>query len=148
MYSSPVCCASGVPRKSRSGPMQAQTDPQTRPFSSSSAFTKAGSICDVSSTGISTVSKPHFLKVLNSFVLSLVNGEVNRKVFIPILISVRRACNGALQMSSAKENGCRRRDARGGKPQPHSSPNGIVGPTSVPHSRIKPQRTPQPSQCL
>jgi hypothetical protein len=43
-------------------------------------------MCEGSSTGISTVSKPHFLKVLNSLVLSLVKGEVNRKVLMPNLI--------------------------------------------------------------
>src|SRR5262245_22178129 len=41
---------------------------------------------EVSSTGISTVSKPHLLNVLKSFVLSLVKGEVNRKVLMPNLI--------------------------------------------------------------
>lgn len=30
--------------------------------------------------------KPHFLNVLNSFVLSFVNGDANRKVFMPNLI--------------------------------------------------------------
>src|SRR2546427_564477 len=63
--------------------MQAQTDPQTRPCLSSSRFTCAGSMWDGSSTGISMVSKPHFLKRGKSFVLSLVKGEVKRKVLIP-----------------------------------------------------------------
>src|SRR2546425_132760 len=67
--------------------MQAQTEPQTSPSLSSARFTCAGSMCDGSSTGISTVSKPHFLKVLKSFVLSLVNGEVNKKVLMPNLIT-------------------------------------------------------------
>src|SRR4030095_8570940 len=86
MYSRPVCCCSGVPRRSRSGPMHAHTEPQVRRFSSNCAFTWRGSMCDRSSTGISTVWKPHFLKVLNNFVLSLVNGDVKRNVLIPILI--------------------------------------------------------------
>src|SRR5437016_14225901 len=81
-----VFCSSVVPRKSRPGPMQAQTEPQTKPFLSSSRFTWAGSICDKSSTGISTVSKPHFLNCLNNLVLWLVKGEVKRKVLIPIRI--------------------------------------------------------------
>src|SRR5262245_12720482 len=83
-----VFCSSGVPRKSRPGPMQAQTLPQTSLFLSSSRRTWAGSICDGSSTGISTVSKPHFLKVGNNFVLALVNGDVNRNVLIPSLIKL------------------------------------------------------------
>lgn len=37
--------------------------------------------------GISTVSKPHSLKVGKRLVLSVVNGDVNRKVLIPILIA-------------------------------------------------------------
>ena len=36
--------------------------------------------------GISIVSKPHCLNCLNSLVLSLVNGEVKRKVLMPSLI--------------------------------------------------------------
>src|SRR5437899_1819048 len=70
--------------------MQAQTEPQTRRCRSSSYFTCAGSMCDGSSTGISTVSKPHFLKVLKRVVLSVVNGEVKRNVLMPILIDGRR----------------------------------------------------------
>src|ERR1051326_7555003 len=66
--------------------MQAQTEPQANPCLSNSSFTKAGSMWEVSSTGISTVSKPHFLNVLKSFVLSLVKGEVNRNVLMPNLI--------------------------------------------------------------
>src|SRR5438445_6285788 len=66
--------------------MQAQADPHTSPCRSSSFFTKVGSIWDGSSIGISTVSNPHFLKVLKSGVLSLVKGEVNRKVLMPNLI--------------------------------------------------------------
>src|SRR5881394_546709 len=85
-YSIVIFCSSGVPRKSRPGPMQAQTEPHANPCLSNSAFTKAGSMCDKSSTGISTVSKPHFLNVLKSFVLSLVKGEVNKKVLMPNLI--------------------------------------------------------------
>src|SRR5687767_4349499 len=66
--------------------MHAQTEPQTNPFLSSSAFTWAGSICDGSSTGISIDSNPHFLNCGNSFVLSFVKGEVNKNVLIPNLI--------------------------------------------------------------
>src|SRR5712692_7684675 len=66
--------------------MQAQTEPQASPCRSSSAFTCRGSMWLVSSTGISTVWKPHFLNVLNKAVLSLVNGEVKRKVLMPNLI--------------------------------------------------------------
>src|SRR5882762_4667581 len=43
-------------------------------------------MCDGSSTGISTVSKPHFLKVENRLVLSVVKGDVKRNVLMPILI--------------------------------------------------------------
>ena len=85
-YSRLVFCCLGVPRKSRSGPRQAQTEPQTRPCLSSSRFTCAGSMCDGSSMGISMVSKPHCLNCLNSLVLSFVNGEVKRKVLMPSLI--------------------------------------------------------------
>src|SRR5438093_13585906 len=67
--------------------MQAQTEPQTRPCRASSRLTFEGSMCDVSSTGISTVSKPQRLNCLNSFVLSLVKGEVKRKVLMPIRIT-------------------------------------------------------------
>src|SRR3954465_11067700 len=70
--------------------MHAQTDPQTSPFLSNSAFTCAGSIWLGSSTGISTVSKPHFLNCGKSLVESLVNGEVNKKVLIPNLIGLSR----------------------------------------------------------
>src|SRR4051812_26590878 len=86
MYVLPVSCASGVPRRSRSGPMQAQTDPQTRPFFSSSACTYFGSMWDGSSIGISTDSKPHFLNMGNSLVESLVKGDVNKNVLIPSLM--------------------------------------------------------------
>src|SRR4051794_10999959 len=91
MYVLPVSCASGVPRRSRSGPMQAQTDPQTRPFFSSSACTYFGSMCDGSSIGISTDSKPHFLNMGNSLVDSLVNGDVNKNVLIPSLMAAHSA---------------------------------------------------------
>src|SRR5688572_31722627 len=66
--------------------MHAQTDPHTNPCLSNSRFTCAGSICDGSSIGISTDSNPHFLNCGNNFVLSLVNGEVNKNVLIPNLI--------------------------------------------------------------
>src|ERR1051325_6184810 len=83
-----VFCSSGVPRKSRPGPMHAQTEPQASLFLSSSRRTCAGSMCDGSSTGISTVSNPHFLNVGNSFVLSLVKGDVNKNVLMPSLINL------------------------------------------------------------
>jgi hypothetical protein len=38
---------------------------------------------------ISTLSKPHRLNYLNSFVLALVNGDVNRKVLIPNFIGLK-----------------------------------------------------------
>src|SRR6266496_6128449 len=85
-YSIAVFCSAAVPRKSRPGPMHAQADPQASPYLSSSLFTKAGSMCEGSSMGISTVSKPHFLNVLKSRVLALVKGEVNKKVLMPNLI--------------------------------------------------------------
>src|SRR6476660_5991124 len=66
--------------------MQAQTEPQTKPCLSSSDLTCAGSMWEVSSTGISIDSKPHFLKVLKRAVLSLVKGDVKRNVLIPSLI--------------------------------------------------------------
>src|SRR5438093_11342261 len=66
--------------------MQAQAEPQTSPCLFNSSFTKAGSMCDGSSIGISTVSNPHFLNVLKSGVLSLVKGDVNRNVLMPNLI--------------------------------------------------------------
>src|SRR5579859_5448447 len=68
--------------------MQAHTEPQTRPCWSSSRLTWAGSMWAGSSTGISTVSKPHFLNCLKSFVLSLVKGEVKRNVLMPNLIMI------------------------------------------------------------
>src|SRR5260370_8628107 len=86
MYSSAVCCCSDVPRKSRSGPTQAQTVPQTRPCLSNSFFTWAGSMWARSSTGISTLWKPHFLKVGKRRGLSLVEGEGNKKELLPISI--------------------------------------------------------------
>src|SRR5258705_5394468 len=93
-YFLPVSCASGVPRRSRSGPMQAQTEPQTRPFFSSSACTYFGSMWEGSSTGISTVSKPHFLNMGKSLVESLVNGDVNKNVLIPSLMGAHSAHAG------------------------------------------------------
>src|SRR2546430_218073 len=82
--------------------MQAQTEAQTSPWLSSSRFTCAGSMCDGSSTGISTVSKPHFLKVLKSFVLSLVNGEVNKKVLMPNLITWKTFSEASGTVGSVK----------------------------------------------
>src|SRR5678815_2036519 len=83
-----VFCSAGVPRKSRPGPMQAQTEPMARPCLSAAAFTLAASMCSGASIGISTVWKPHFLKVGKSLTLWVVKGEVNRNVLMPILISV------------------------------------------------------------
>src|SRR4051812_32222589 len=60
--------------------------PIAMPALAAAAFTFAVSMCDGSSMGISTVSKPQRLNVVKSFVLSVVNGEVKRKVLMPILI--------------------------------------------------------------
>src|SRR6478672_6136296 len=85
-YVFPVSCASGVPRKSRSGPMHAHTLPHTSPAFFNSALMCDGVICDGSSIGISTVSNPHFLNCGNRLVDLSVNGDVNRKVLIPSLM--------------------------------------------------------------
>src|SRR5258705_12783641 len=61
-------------------------------------------MCDRSSTGISTVAKPHFLKVLNNFVLSLVNGDVKRNVLIPILIRCCRGLRNYLRLSKRNQS--------------------------------------------
>src|SRR5437899_9024567 len=66
--------------------MQAQTEPQTSLFLSSSRFTWAGSMWAGSSMGISTVSKPQRLNCGKSLVLSLVKGDVKRKVLMPMRI--------------------------------------------------------------
>src|SRR4051812_24823973 len=66
--------------------MQAHTLPTAIPALSAAAFTAAGSMCDGSSIGISTVSKPHFLNVAKSLVLSVVNGETKRKELMPNLM--------------------------------------------------------------
>src|SRR3712207_6035366 len=66
--------------------MHAHTLPQTSPALSSSTLTRAGSMWDGSSIGISTDSNPHFLNFGNSFVESFVNGDVNRNVLMPSLI--------------------------------------------------------------
>src|SRR5580698_2503592 len=94
MYLSAVCCWRVVPRRSRSGPMQAQAEPHTSPVLSNSIFTLCGSICAGASMGISTVSNPQSLNMGNSLVLLVVKGEVNRKVFMPILM-VRADYRGA-----------------------------------------------------
>jgi len=67
--------------------MQAQTDPQTKPLRSRAAFTVFGLMWLGSSTGISTVSKPHFLNLGNREVLREVKGEVNKNELIPNLIT-------------------------------------------------------------
>src|SRR5207247_7292261 len=104
--------ASGAPRKSRSGPIQAHAEPQTRPSLSNSALTCAGSMWAGSSMGISIDVNPHFLKVLKSAVLWLVKGEVNRKVLMPNLIvemfshSVRQWPNPVKAFSEADLAAC------------------------------------------
>src|SRR5829696_7057646 len=70
--------------------MHAQTLPIATPALSAAAFTFAGSMCDGSSIGISTESKPQSLNFLKSRVLSVVKGEVKRKVLMPKRIVVRR----------------------------------------------------------
>jgi len=56
--------------------MHAHTLPIFNPALSAAAFTFTGSMCSSASTGISTVSKPHFLNLGKSFTLSVVNGLV------------------------------------------------------------------------
>jgi len=68
--------------------MHAQTEPMAIPAFSAAALRTAGLMCSGASTGISTVSKPHDLNVLNSFVLSVVKGETKRKEFMPKRIFV------------------------------------------------------------
>src|SRR5262245_9121201 len=85
-YFSAVFCSAGVPRKSRPGPMQAQTEPQTRPWLSTARGTWARTMGDGASPGISIDLKPRFLNMGKSLVLLLVNGEVKRKVLMPSLI--------------------------------------------------------------
>ena len=66
--------------------MHAQTDPQTSRLASSSAFTCARvDVRRVFDRDFDRLEPP-FLEGLKSFVLSLVNGEVKRKVLMPILI--------------------------------------------------------------
>src|SRR5437879_4431633 len=86
--------------------MHAQIEPQTIPALSSSLLTWCGSMWSGSSMGSSTVSKPHCLNCLNSFVLLLLNGEVNRKVFNPSLITHARLDYRAQESRPAR---CRRR---------------------------------------
>jgi len=71
--------------------MQAQTEPQTKPFFSSSPCTYVGSMWEGSSTGISTDSKSHFLNMVKSLVESLVKGDVNKNVLIPSLMGAHFA---------------------------------------------------------
>src|SRR4051794_37031790 len=100
-YVLPVSCASGVPRRSRSGPMHAHTLPHTSPAFFSSALTWPGVMWDGSSIGISTVSNPHFLNWGKRFVDLSVNGDVNRKVLIPSLMgSELSAARGEYQMAA------------------------------------------------
>src|SRR5215217_7964780 len=86
--------------------MHAHTLPQTRPAFFTSALTYAGSMWLGSSIGISTVSNPHFLNWGKSFVESLVNGDVKRKVLIPSLMgSELSAARGKYQILQAGEAG-------------------------------------------
>src|SRR2546426_10612156 len=106
-----VRCSAAVPRKSRPGPMQAQTEPHTKPCRSSSRRTLAGSMWEGSSIGISTVSNHHFLNVLNKPVLWVVNGDVNRNVLMPILISIwsgqeARATQGGVKQGASASLDC------------------------------------------
>src|ERR1700722_5513407 len=98
MYFIAVCCWRELPRRSRSGPMQAQAVPQTSPVLSNSRLTLCGSICAGASMGISTGSKHHSLNFGKSLVLFVVKGEVNRNVLMPILM-VRGAYIEALVTS-------------------------------------------------
>src|SRR4051794_25083783 len=63
--------------------MHAHTLPMASPAFSAAAFTFAGSMCDGSSIGISTVSKPQSLNFLKSFTLSVTKGETKRKELMP-----------------------------------------------------------------
>src|SRR4051812_28717879 len=63
--------------------MHAQRLPIAMPALSAPAFTFAGSMWDGSSTGISTVSNPHFLNWEKSFVLAVTNGLTKRKELMP-----------------------------------------------------------------
>src|SRR5262249_1994070 len=76
-------CCSGVPRKSQFELKHGVTAPQAIPRRSKDALIQCESIFEGSSMGISTDSKPHFLKRGNNFTLSFVNGEAKRKVLIP-----------------------------------------------------------------
>src|SRR5580704_1784112 len=100
-YFKPVRWSDGLPRRSRSGPMQAHTEPHIRLCRSSSFLTNFGSMCEGSSIGISTDSKPHRLNCGKSFVLALVNGDVNRKVLMPNLIMVSARLINLPAMSKA-----------------------------------------------
>src|ERR1043165_9573075 len=114
MYSIAVSCCSGVPRKSRSGPTQAQAVPQTSPCLSKSRFTCAGSMWEGSSIGISMLSNPQRLNLGNSFVLSLVKGEVKRKVLMPNLI-VKPRVRTVLKVSKDFSRQTSRKERRGCK---------------------------------
>ena len=63
-----------------------EIEPQASPALSKAARTFTGSMCEGSSIGSSTESKPHFLNFANSFTLSVVNGETNRKELMPNLM--------------------------------------------------------------
>src|SRR5690348_12883343 len=85
--------------------MQAQTEPQTSLCLSSSRFTWAGSMWDGSSTGISMVSNPQRLNCGKSLVLSLVKGDVKRKVLMPMRIRELRV-NRSVGVSKRIREGC------------------------------------------
>src|SRR3954462_8869102 len=74
--------------------MHAHTLPIAMPAFSAPAFTFAGSMCDGSSIGISTVSKPQSLNFLKSFTLSVTKGETKRNELMPkrmeVLVGVSR----------------------------------------------------------
>src|ERR1039457_3098788 len=89
-----------VPRKSRLGGKQAQTEVQTRSCRSNCAFTKTGSMSAGFSTAISTPSKPHALNFRNSRVLRLVNGEAKRNVFRPIFMLLSGVVGGESRQSA------------------------------------------------
>ena len=118
MYAAPAFCSAALPRKSRPGPMHAQMLPTAMPAFFAAAFTATGSMCEGSSTGISTVSKPHFLNCENSLVLAVTNGLTNRNELIPKRLGVDWLCVGLLKRdapfaretkrSQARDTACRR----------------------------------------
>src|SRR6476646_9126890 len=129
MYSRAAFCCSGVPRKSRSGPRQAQTEPQASPALSKAALIWAGSTWEGSSMAISTVSKPHFLNCEKSLVLSLLNGEVKRKVLMPSLITSGRLLQSQERGQSFWQSTGKRLRVRGSFSGEQDQGRTITGPT-------------------